>query len=134
MQNVPWYMDLVGAGFTNHGSNQGGILIETESGGHVEFINADPAHTTTAAMPARWFTVEEVYNTNRNPAEMGIVHPLVYENEDSLVGQLGYGTGALHNSDRHAMVVVPQLRRRPLLHHHARATTGSARPRRGSGR
>src|SRR5919109_434746 len=33
MQNVPWYMDLVGAGFTNHGSNAGGILIETESGG-----------------------------------------------------------------------------------------------------
>ena len=47
--------------------------------------------------------VEEVYNTNRNPAEMGIVHPLMYENEDSLVGQLGYGTGALHNSDRHSM-------------------------------
>ena len=46
MQNVPWYMDLVGAGFTNHGSNQGGILIETESGGHVELVNADPAHTT----------------------------------------------------------------------------------------
>ena len=43
MQNVPWYMDLVGAGFTNHGSNAGGILIDTESGGHVEFINADPA-------------------------------------------------------------------------------------------
>ena len=55
-------------------------------------------------MPARLYTVEEVYNTNRNPAEMGIVHPLVYENEDSLVGQLGYGTGALHNSDRHSMV------------------------------
>jgi hypothetical protein len=35
---------------------------------------------------------------------MGIVHPLVYENEDSLVGQLGYGTGSLHNSDRHSMV------------------------------
>jgi type 1 glutamine amidotransferase len=104
MQTVPWYMDLAGAGFTNHGSNQGGILIETESGGHVEFINADPAHTTTATMPARWYDVEEVYNTNRNPAEMGIVHPLVYENEDSLVGQLGYGTGALHNSDRHSMV------------------------------
>ena len=48
MQNVPWYMDLVGAGFTNHGSNSGGILIDTESGGHVEFLNADPAHTTTA--------------------------------------------------------------------------------------
>ena len=103
MQNVPWYMDLVGAGFTNHGTNQGGILIDTESGGHVEFINADPAHTTTAAMPSRFFSVEEVYNTNRNPAELGIVHPLMYENEDSLIGQLGYGTGALHNSDRHSM-------------------------------
>ena len=54
-------------------------------------------------MPARFYSVEEVYNTNRNPAEMGIVHPLMYENEDSLVGQLGYGTGALHNSDQHSM-------------------------------
>jgi type 1 glutamine amidotransferase len=103
MQNVPWYMDLVGAGFTNHGSNAGGILIDTESGGHVELINADPAHQSMAAVPSRFHTVEEVYNTNRNPAEMGIVHPLMYENEDSLVGQLGYGTGTLHNSDRHAM-------------------------------
>ena len=84
-------------------ATQGGILIDTESGGHVEFINADPAHTTTAAMPSRFYSVEEVYNTNRNPAEMGIVHPLMYENEDSLIGQLGYGTGALHNSDRHSM-------------------------------
>ena len=104
MQNVPWYMDLVGAGFTNHGGNAGGILIDTESGGHVELINADPSHTTTSAMPARWYTVEELYNTNRNPAELGIVHPLVYENEDTLVGQLGYSTGALMNSDQHAMV------------------------------
>jgi type 1 glutamine amidotransferase len=104
MQNVPWYMDLVGAGFTNHGSNAGGILIDTESGGHVEFINADPKHTTTRGMRDRWYTVEENYNTNRNPAELGIVHPLVYENEDTLVGQLGYGTGALLNTDRHAMV------------------------------
>ena len=104
MQNVPWYMDLVGAGFTNHGGNAGGILIDTESGGHVELVNADRAHTTTAGDARRWYTVEEVYNTNRNPAELGIVHPLVYENEDSLVGQLGYSTGALLNSDQHAMV------------------------------
>ena len=96
-------MDLVGAGFTNHGGNAGGILIDTESGGHVEFVNADPAHTTMASVPSRFFSVEEVYNTNRNPAELGIVHPLMYENEDSLIGQLGYSTGALHNSDRHSM-------------------------------
>ena len=54
-------------------------------------------------MPDRFFTVEEVYNTNRNPVALGIVHPLVYENEDSLVGQLGYSTGALMNTDKHAM-------------------------------
>jgi type 1 glutamine amidotransferase len=104
MQNVPWYMDLVGAGFTNHGGNAGGILIDTESGGHVELVNADPGSVATAAMPDRFFTVEELYNTNRNPAELGTVHPLVYENEDSLVGQLGYSVGALLNSDKHAMV------------------------------
>ena len=104
MQNVPWYMDLVGAGFTNHGSNSGGILIDTESGGHVELINADPGSAATSAMPDRFFTVEELYNTNRDPVALGIVHPLVYENEDSLVGQLGYGTGSLMNTDKHAMV------------------------------
>ncbi|WP_028064125.1 ThuA domain-containing protein [Solirubrobacter soli] len=104
MQNVPWFMDLIGAGFSNHGSNQGGILIDTESGGHVELVTADPAHTSTAAMPARWYTVEENYNTNRDPVDLGIAHPLVYENEDSLMGQIGYGTGSLHNTDRHGMV------------------------------
>ena len=104
MQNVPWYMDLVGAGFTNHGSNQGGILIDTESGGHVELVNADPSSAATAAMPDRFFTVDELYNTNRDPVSTGIAHPLVYENEGSLVGQLGYGTGALMNTDKHAMV------------------------------
>jgi len=103
MQNVPWYMDLVGAGFTNHGSNAGGILIDTESGGHVELVNADPGSAATAAMPDRFFTVEELYNTNRDPVSLGIGHPLVYENEDTLVGQLGYGPGPLMNTDKHAM-------------------------------
>jgi type 1 glutamine amidotransferase len=103
MQNVPWYMDLVGAGFTNHGSNAGGILIDTESGGHVELVNADPSHPATNAVPDRFVTVEEVYNLNRDPVELGIVHPLMYENEDTLVGQIGYGPGALMNTDRHAM-------------------------------
>ena len=103
MQNVPWYMDLVGAGFTNHGSNSGGILIETESGGHVELINADPKSAANSAIPDRFYTVEEVYNTNRNPVALGIVHALLYENEDSLIGQLGYGTGSLMNTDKHGM-------------------------------
>ena len=121
MQNVPWYMDLVGAGFTNHGSNQGGILIDTESGGHVELVNADPAHTTTAAMPDRFFTRRGALQHQPQPGRrLGIVHPLVYENEDSLIGQLGYGTGALHEQRPARDDLVPQLRRRPLLHDHAR--------------
>ena len=128
MQNVPWYMDLVGAGFTNHGSNAGGILIDTESGGHVELVNADPGSPATAAMPDRFFTVDELYNTNRNPVAAGIAHPLVYENEDTLVGQLGYGTGSLMNSDKHAMVLVPQLRRRPLVHDDAQPQLAVQRP------
>jgi hypothetical protein len=97
-------MDLVGAGFTNHGGNAAGILIETESGGHVELSSADPTHPATRGISEPFFTVEELYNTNRNPVELGIVHPLVYENEDTLLGQIGYSTGALMNTDQHAMV------------------------------
>ena len=104
MQNVPWYMDLVGAGFTSHGGNQGGILIDTESGGHVEFVNADPAHTTTARCPPAGTRWRSSTTPTATRSDLGIVHPLVYENEDSLVGQIGYCTGALHNTDRHGMV------------------------------
>jgi type 1 glutamine amidotransferase len=103
MENVPWYMDLNGAGFTNHGSNASGILTETEAGGQVELTNADPANSTVAAVPAKFTDVDELYNTNRNPVEMGIVHPLMYETEDTLINQIGYGPGPLMNSDQHAM-------------------------------
>ena len=104
MQNVPWYMDLAGGRLHQPRGNSAGILIDTESGGHVELVNADPGSAATSAIPDRFFTVEELYNTNRDPVALGIVHPLVYENEDTLVGQLGYSVGALHNSDKHAMV------------------------------
>jgi type 1 glutamine amidotransferase len=104
MQDVPWYQDLVGAGFTDHGSNSnGGILADTGAGGHVEYVTADPAHASMAAVPSRFFSVDELYNTNRNPVDMGLVHPLMYENEESLIGQIGYNPGALMNSDTHAM-------------------------------
>ena len=103
MQNIPWYMDLVGAGFTNHGSNAGGIMPDCGSCGEVEFINFDQGNFTTNHVPERFITHEEVYNTNRNPMEYGIVHPLMGENEDTLVGQIGYGTGSLMNTDNHAM-------------------------------
>ena len=121
MQNVPWYMDLVGAGFTNHGSNSGRHpdrdrvrrarrVHQRRPGAHDDGGDARRASSR----------VEELYNTNRNPAELGIVHPLMYENEDSLINQIGYGTGPLHQQRPARDDVVPQLRRRPLLHHRAR--------------
>ena len=104
MQDVPWYQDLVGAGFTDHGSNSnGGILADTGAGGQFILDSADPAHASLAQVPPRFFTVDEAYNTNRNPVDMGLVHPLQYENEESVLGQIGYSPGAIMNSDQHAM-------------------------------
>src|SRR4051794_1468175 len=104
MQDVPWYQDLVGAGFTDHGSNaNGGILADTGAGGSFILDAADPVHAALAGVPAHFFTVDEAYNTNRNPVDMGLVHPLQYENEDSVIGQIGYSPGAIMNSPNHAM-------------------------------
>ena len=104
MQDVPWYQDLVGAGFTDHGSNSnGGILADTGAGGSFQLDTADPAHASMAQVPPHFFTVDEAYNTNRNPVDMGLVHPLQYENEESVIGQIGYSPGAIMNSDNHAM-------------------------------
>jgi type 1 glutamine amidotransferase len=100
-----WYMNLVGAGFTDHGSNAaGGIQPDCGACGVVELSNDDPGHLATALMPDRFSAIEELYNTNRNPVEMGIVHPLVLEDESTLAGgQLGYNPGALLNGI-HGMV------------------------------
>jgi type 1 glutamine amidotransferase len=104
MQDVPWYADLVGAAFTDHGSNQnGGILADTGAGGSFELVSADPAHASLAQVPNKFITIDEAYNTNRNPVDMGLVHPLQYENEDSVIGQIGYSPGAIMNSPNHAM-------------------------------
>ena len=84
MQDVPWYQDLIGAAFTDHGSNaNGGILADTGAGGSFIVDSADPAHASLAQVPPHFFTVDEAYNINRNPVDMGLVHPLQYENEDS---------------------------------------------------
>src|SRR3954454_7930854 len=104
-QAVPWYMDLVGAGFTNHGSNStGGIMPDCGACGEVRVTNADPGNATTAGIPASFYIHDELYNYNRDPTDMGIVHPLLMEDESTLVGQLNYSPGPLMNTDRHAMV------------------------------
>jgi type 1 glutamine amidotransferase len=103
-QAVPWYMDLVGAGFTNHGSNStGGIMPDCGACGEVRVTNADPGNVTTASVPASFYIHDELYNYNRDPTELGIVHPLLMEDESTLVGQLNYSPGPLMNTDRHAM-------------------------------
>jgi type 1 glutamine amidotransferase len=104
-QAVPWYMDLVGAGFTNHGSNSsGGIMPDCGACGEVRVTNADPGNVTTAGVPSSFYIHDELYNYNRDPTDMGIVHPLLMEDEATLVGQLNYSPGPLMNTDRHAMV------------------------------
>ena len=120
MQNVPWYMDLVGAGFTNHGGNAAGILIDTESGGHVELDQRRPGQRGDSAMPDRFFTVDELYNTNRNPVG-------ARDRAPARVRERGLARRPARLRDRRAHeqrqarhVLVPQLRRRPLVHDGAR--------------
>lgn len=76
-QNVPWYVDLVGGGFSGHGGNAAGIMPDCGSCGEVELVVDDPNHPATEHMPERFPTHDELYNTSRNPVELGIVHPLV---------------------------------------------------------
>ena len=52
----PWYGDLVGAYFSAHPANQQ-ATIKVE----------DPAHPSTAALPARWSRFDEWYNFQTNP-------------------------------------------------------------------
>ena len=121
MQNVPWYMDLIGGGFTSHGGNQGGILIDTESGGHVEFINADPAHTEHR-LDARPLVLgggalqhQPRPGGPRHRAPAGVRERGLARRPDRLL----HGRAAQHGPARHGLV--PQLRGRALLHVHPRA-------------
>jgi hypothetical protein len=70
----------------------------------VEVFNVDKSHPATQKLPAKFPTHDELYNQSRNPTELGIVHPLLIENEATMVGQINAGLGPLLNSDRHAMV------------------------------
>ena len=103
-QNVPWYVDLVGGGFSGHGGNAAGIMPECGSCGEVELIVDDPDHPATEHLPERFPIHDELYNTSRNPVELGIVHPLVLQNPATIIGQINYNTGPTMNSDRQGMI------------------------------
>ncbi len=135
MQDVPWYENLMGAAFTDHGSDEpGGILADTGAGGSFIVDSADPAHASLAQVPQHFFTVDEAYNINRNPVDMGLVHPLQYLKR-----------GLCHRSDRlqprhdheHRPApddVVPQLRGRHVRSPRSSGTAGCTRMTTGSAR
>jgi glucose/arabinose dehydrogenase/PKD repeat protein len=74
----PWYGSLVGAYFAAHPANQQ-ATVKVE----------DPAHPSTATLPARWSRFDEWYNFRTNPR--GAVHVLASLDETSYQP----GTGAM---------------------------------------
>jgi cytochrome c len=76
--NWPWYGNLVGAYFSAHPSNQQ-ATVKVE----------DPAHPSTATLPAKWSRFDEWYNFQTNPR--GKVHVLASLDERSY----SPGTGAM---------------------------------------
>ncbi|WP_322786261.1 ThuA domain-containing protein [Catelliglobosispora koreensis] len=74
----PWYGQLVGAYFSAHPNNQQ-ATIKVE----------DPAHPSTAGLPATWSRFDEWYNFRANPR--GNVHVLASLNESTY----SPGTGAM---------------------------------------
>jgi hypothetical protein len=101
---VPWYGDLDGGGFSGHGGNAMGIVPDCMSCGEVEVDVADKSHPAMETLLKKFPIHDELYNTSRNPVELDLVHPLLLENESTLIGEINVTTGPLMNSDRHGLV------------------------------
>ena len=87
----PWYGNLVGGFFTNHPSGQNGFG-QCGSCIHAEVVTEDNTHPATAHLPAKWMTVDELYNFDRNMR--ADVHTLLSLNEDSYQRSLNSGNAA----------------------------------------
>jgi type 1 glutamine amidotransferase len=87
----PWYGNLVGGFFTNHPSGQNGFG-QCGSCIHTEVVTEDDTHPATAHLPARWMTVDELYNFDRNMR--ADVHTLLSLNEASYQRSLNSGNAA----------------------------------------
>lgn len=87
----PWYGNLVGGFFTNHPNGQNGFG-QCGSCIHTEVVTEDNTHPATAHLPARWMTVDELYNFDRNMR--ADVHTLLSLNEDSYQRSLNSGNAA----------------------------------------
>ncbi|MEV4536552.1 ThuA domain-containing protein [Asanoa sp. NPDC049518] len=87
----PWYGNLVGGFFTSHPSGQNGFG-QCGSCIHAEVVTEDNTHPATAHLPARWMTVDELYNFDRNMR--ADVHTLLSLNENSYQRSLNSGNAA----------------------------------------
>ena len=102
-------------------ATSGGILVDTESGGHVELVTADRAHASLAQVPAALLHRRGGSTTRTaTRSTWASCTRCMYENEESLLGQIGYGPGALMNSDQHAMTWCRNFDGGTLVHHGAR--------------
>ncbi|MFB9682445.1 ThuA domain-containing protein [Streptosporangium vulgare] len=91
LRTWPWYGNLVGGFFTNHPSGQNGFG-QCGSCIHAEVVTEDKKHPATAHLPAKWMTVDELYNFDRNMR--ADVHTLLSLNEDSYQRSLNSGNAA----------------------------------------
>ncbi|MET8162492.1 ThuA domain-containing protein [Sphaerisporangium sp. NPDC005289] len=87
----PWYGNLVGGFFTSHPNGQNGFG-QCGSCIHTEVVTEDNTHPATAHLAARWMTVDELYNFDRNMR--ADVHTLLSLNEDSYQRSLNSGNAA----------------------------------------
>ncbi|MET8141556.1 ThuA domain-containing protein [Sphaerisporangium sp. NPDC005288] len=91
LRTWPWYGNLVGGFFTNHPNGQNGFG-QCGSCIHAEVVTEDNSHPATAHLPAKWMTVDELYNFDRNMR--ADVHTLLSLNEDSYQRSLNSGNAA----------------------------------------
>jgi type 1 glutamine amidotransferase len=87
----PWYGNLVGGFFTNHPNGQNGFG-QCGSCIHAEVVTEDDTHPATQHLPARWMTVDELYNFDRHMR--ADVHTLLSLNEASYQRSLNSGNAA----------------------------------------
>jgi type 1 glutamine amidotransferase len=91
MQNWPFYVDMIGGSFRNHGNASAGMQPQCGSCNIAEVITEDGTHPSTQHFDKRWAVMDELYNFTSPPREK--VHPLLLLNDSSFSSQIGATVG-----------------------------------------
>ena len=91
MQNWPFYVDMIGGSFRNHGNASAGMQPQCGSCNIAEVITEDGTHPATQHFDKRWPVMDELYNFTSPPREK--VHPLLLLNDSSFSSQIGASVG-----------------------------------------